>query len=218
MQTPDSYTRFLIRLYWWTVVLLTIASVVTAKGQEVLFINGNHSAFQDNLFKLVTHLGEGWIFILVLLISIFTRYSLSLSIALMAVLNGIICAIIKQLFFSGHFPRPSAVLDHRLLYFVPGVVVHSQNSFPSGHTATIFCFAVLFSVLVRSKRASAIMLAVALSVGYSRIYLLQHFLMDVTAGALIGVASAFTILYLFDRIQLPPWTSRKLLFGNKRFQ
>ena len=40
---------------------------------------------------------------------------------------------------------------------------------------------------------------VALMVGYSRIYLAQHFLNDVTAGILVGIASSWLALIAYRR-------------------
>ncbi len=208
-----NYTRYLIGLYWWTIVLLMLAAILISKGQDVVWINGVHNRFLDEFFKLITHLGEGWIFIPVAAICLFIRYSLSLSVTAMALLHGLVCSIAKHTF---SMPRPTAILDHQLLYLVPGVTVHAHNSFPSGHTATIFCFAVLICMMIRHRVASALILLVALLVACSRIYLLQHFLVDVAAGALIGVGSAFFVFYLFDRLQLPSWSGNSLKLSLKR--
>ena len=204
MQSKEQHDRFVIRISWVTIVVLMVASVTIPKGEEVMVINGNHTFFQDELFKLLTRLGEGWFFIPVLIWSFFIRYSLAISIVAMNALVGIVCALAKRVLFSDSFLRPAALIDHQLLYFVPGVEVHTHHSFPSGHTATIFCFAILASLMIRHRTATVTLLILALAVGYSRIYLLQHFLLDVTAGAIIGVSSAFLILYIFDRIALPP--------------
>jgi membrane-associated phospholipid phosphatase len=176
----------------------------------------HHNHFLDQFFKSITHLGEGWIFIPVLTMSLFIRYSLSLATMSMMLLHGLICWLCKHVLFAGNFPRPSAQLSHDLLYFVPGVETHAQHSFPSGHTATIFCFAVLAAMMMRHRAGSIVALLVGLVVGYSRIYLLQHFLIDVAAGALIGVGSAFSILYLFDRLQLPGWSSANVKLALPR--
>jgi len=202
MQHKGNHTQFVIFLFWWAIIILFAASAFILKGEDVLFINGNYSLWQDNFFKLITTLGEGWIFVPVFIVSLFIRYSLSLSILAMAILHGLVCAFAKRVLFYDA-PRPSAIIDNELLHFVSEVDVHKFHSFPSGHTATIFCFAVLLSLLVRNRFATFSFLLIALMVGYSRIYLLQHFLIDVTAGALIGVVSAFMVMYIFDRVQLP---------------
>lgn len=217
MQSKEQqHTRFVVTIFWWAIILLSAITVAIPKGNDVLWVNGNHTLWLDDFFKLITHLGEGWIFISVLLFSLFIRFSLSVSILAMAALHGLICAFAKRVLFSNGFLRPAAIIDHQFLYFVPGVDVHSYHSFPSGHAATIFCFAVVASLIIRNRTATVFFLLIAIATGYSRIYLLQHFLMDVTAGALIGVSSALFVMYLFDRIQLPSWSSRGLQLSIKK--
>jgi membrane-associated phospholipid phosphatase len=216
MTNDPKYLQFQVRLFWWTIIALVVASFIVPKGQDVLWINGHYSAFADRFFQTITRLGEGWIFIPVLIISLFIRYSLSLAVTFMAALHGIICTLVKKSLPVEAFLRPSEVLKSEALHYVPGEVLHQFLSFPSGHTATVFCFAVLAALLVRHRLASIVLLSLALLVGYSRIYLLQHFLLDVTAGALIGVASAFFSLYLFDRIQLPSWSQLSLTWGKRQ--
>lgn len=210
MRPTDIYNKFVVNLYWCAAVIITIIAVFLPKGEDVLWINGHHSPILDEIFKQITNLGQGWIFIPVFIFSLFVRYSLSASILVMAILHGLLCSLAKRVLFPDS-PRPTAVLDNSLLHFIPGVEVHAQHSFPSGHTATIFCFAVLTSILIRHRLGSIMLLFVAVAVGYSRIYLLQHFLLDVAAGAIVGISSALLILYAVDRITLPGFWSSSII-------
>ncbi|HEV8511718.1 MAG TPA: phosphatase PAP2 family protein [Cyclobacteriaceae bacterium] len=212
MDATRNYHRFIIFLYWYTLIGLLALSLLFSKSDVVLWVNRNHSDFLDSFCKTITRLGEGWIFIPVLVYTLFIRYSLSLAIVSMMSAHGIICAAAKRIFFANAL-RPTAIINNELLYLVPGVAYHSNYSFPSGHTATIFCFVVFVSFLIRHRLASFFLLIIALLVGYSRIYLLQHFLLDVTAGAFIGTLTAFFIAYLFDRNDFPNWTKSRLTVG-----
>jgi len=217
MDAIKNHHRFIIFLYWYTLIGLLVLSLLVSKSDVVLWINRNHSDFLDSFCKTITHLGEGWIFIPVLIYTLFIRYSLSLATVSIVSVHGIICAVAKRVFFADAL-RPTALINHDLLYLVPGVAYHSNYSFPSGHTATIFCFTVFVSFLIRHRLAICFLLMIALLVGYSRIYLLQHFLLDVTAGAFIGTLTAFSIAYLFDRNDFPNWTKSRLAVGvsNKK--
>lgn len=210
MEPAKNYHRFVTFLYWYALLALLVLSFLFAKVDVVLWVNRNHSGFQDSFFKTITHLGEGWIFIPVLIYTLFVRFSLSFAVASVAVAHGIICALLKKIFFAGAL-RPTEIIDKNLLYIMPDVAYHSNYSFPSGHTATIFCFVVFVSFLIQHRLASFILLVIALSVGYSRIYLLQHFLIDVTAGAFIGTITALLIAYLFDHNNFPKWTNSRIL-------
>ena len=92
--------------------------------------------------------------------------------------------------------RPVAQMDNSLLHFVEGVDVQTLYSFPSGHTATAFAMAITLSLLIKHRGLSVLLITLAVLVGYSRIYLLQHFLIDVTAGAFVGIITSFTVYYM----------------------
>lgn len=83
----------------------------------------------------------------------------------------------------------------------------SFDSFPSGHTATVF----MGAELVRSEYSSGIGIAaygVACGVGFFRLYNNRHWLNDVIAGAGIGILSARVGIWM-----LPVW-KRLFHFGE----
>jgi membrane-associated phospholipid phosphatase len=99
--------------------------------------------------------------------------------------------------------RPSsAITNGSFIHYVTGVEVHSINSFPSGHTTTAFTFVLLIALTIRHKSFMLLAIIVALLVGYSRIYLGQHFPLDVGAGIFVAIASVAPSLFVqkwFDR-------------------
>jgi membrane-associated phospholipid phosphatase len=50
--------------------------------------------------------------------------------------------------------------------------------------------------MMKNKNLQLLVLAAAILVGYSRIYLAQHFLLDVLVGALLGSISGVLAFYL----------------------
>lgn len=80
-------------------------------------------------------------------------------------------------------------MDLSLIHIVKGVELHSVDSFPSGHSATVFCFYLLACLFFNKKWIVIAGLIFALLVGYSRIYLAQHFPRDVAGGMLVAVIS-----------------------------
>src|SRR5678815_3863018 len=129
--TPESrkHFRFLFYLYAGVAILLAIGAVLIPKGDDVLWINGHHSPGLDILFASITHLGEGWIFVPIILWSLFVRFGYSIAGLSAALLTGVFSSVFKRIFFADSL-RPSRILDPDLLYFVPGVEVHGNNSFP----------------------------------------------------------------------------------------
>jgi undecaprenyl-diphosphatase len=80
----------------------------------------------------------------------------------------------------------------------PLYVVHS-SSFPAGHAATAFAGATLLTYFAR--RLWPLFLALALAIGFSRVYVGVHYPTDVVAGAAIGVAVAAVAIALLRLLQ-----------------
>jgi membrane-associated phospholipid phosphatase len=209
-----SRTSPLYILYILVLVGLFLASIVVEKGAVVLFVNGHHSELLDFFFKTITNLGDGLIVILIIGITLFVRFQYSFVAGLAWISNGLLVSLFKRILFYG-LERPHEYLRNYPLHFVPGVEVHSINSFPSGHAATAFCAALFIFLVSRNTLAGSVALLLALLVGWSRLYLLQHFLMDVAGGAIIGCFSASIAWYVFDVVRKPAWMSRKIAIPLK---
>jgi membrane-associated phospholipid phosphatase len=107
---------------------------------------------------------------------------------------GIVQTLKRVIYFDAF--RPAKFIGQDLLYLVPGVDIHTDNSFPSGHTTAAFAFFAFLSLLLhRKKWMQVVCLIMAALAGYSRMYLSQHFLEDVVAGASIGIC-CFLATYL----------------------
>ena len=181
-------------------LLLTIpVLIVLSKGDFLLFLNKSHNSFADELFRFTNYMGEGLFYVIVLLILLFYRlkiFLLGLSILLQM---AVVVQTLKRQVFE-YMPRPSVFFEGvNDLYFVPEVKVYKKFSFPSGHTSTafaLFCFLALVTV---DKKWGLLFLICAVFAGLARIYLAQHFLMDVFAGSLIGTTIAVLNYYVFNR-------------------
>lgn len=94
--------------------------------------------------------------------------------------------------------RPITYLAENFpVHLVDGARANRVYSFPSGHTAAAFTIALIMSHMINKKIWSFILPVLALLVGYSRVYLAQHFLTDVFAGMLIGIVSAIFSLMIY---------------------
>lgn len=70
-------------------------------------------------------------------------------------------------------------------------------SFPSGHAANAFASALVLSAIVPAGRIA--WWALAIAIGYSRIYLGVHYPLDVLGGAAVGLACAAIVLEITKR-------------------
>ncbi len=63
-----------------------------------------------------------------------------------------------------------------------------DSSFPSGHSAFSFSY---FTVISKKKGYTGILLAGAITISLTRLYLGQHYPIDIAAGVLIGIITGF---------------------------
>ncbi len=181
-------------------LVLVYPLLVFPKGELELLINQYHTPWLDSIFKYATHLGDGSLMAVLLVIVLFRNYYSSLVVAFSIILQSVFVSIFKRWIYKG-LERPLAFFDGRFdLNFVEGVEVHSSNTFPSGHTVTGFAlFALLFILIGNRKFIFALLLfALAMLVGLSRVYLLQHFIVDVYFGAVFGLLSVILALYFMQ--------------------
>jgi membrane-associated phospholipid phosphatase len=78
-----------------------------------------------------------------------------------------------------------------------------MSSFPSGHTMTTFCIYLSFCLLINKSWWLYTGLAYAMLVGYSRIYLAQHFPLDVAAGIIGAIVSTWLSLLIQNAVYKP---------------
>lgn len=113
-----------------------------------------------------------------------------------------ISAVVGTLFVHGlkpvlSLPRPPAVLAADAITVIGPA--YRGNSFPSGHTTTIFLAAGLVWLHYRSLPLRSLAVAVAVIVGLSRAVVGVHWPMDIAAGAAGGWTSAIVGTVLAHR-------------------
>ncbi|HVZ24721.1 MAG TPA: phosphatase PAP2 family protein [Sediminibacterium sp.] len=157
-----------------------------------LALNGNLGHAADICFTYITQLGNGLVWIPVVLLAFRLRPACLPLVLSLVVFSTLFTQVPKNLLFS-HVMRPSAVItDPGLLHTVPGVELHQSFSFPSGHTATAFSIVFLVTACFpKRKWLAALMLVYGLAVGYSRVYLAQHFPIDVGGGIIAAIISYY---------------------------
>jgi len=170
---------------------------LTYSREEIYFaVNSHNYPLADTLAPYFTDLGNFWtVVVLTAILSLFNYGKAFLLVAINAI-TAIVAQIIKHIFDA---PRPMLYFKDQLthIHFVKGVDMLSLHSFPSGHTVSAFTTAVLLTYWCKNKLWCLPLLALAITVGYSRMYLSEHFFEDVTAGSVIGViATVFLIGWL----------------------
>ncbi|MDP9146801.1 MAG: phosphatase PAP2 family protein [Acidobacteriota bacterium] len=146
---------------------------------------------------IATRLGDGWIWYgmgaLILLIGGPKRF-VAAETAGSAAMAGIL--VFKALKLLSHRPRPCATTPHCWSKVLPP----DKFSFPSGHTMSAFSIAIVLSYFYPSLEGA--LFFVASSIAVSRIVLGMHFLSDVLAGVVLGVALGCAAITAFAAIGL----------------
>lgn len=150
----------------------------------------------DSFFELVSNSTAALAFGIpgiLLIISLFRKNIVlrrnSIIILISVALSAIIANILK---YTINLPRPFEIYP-----FIEKLSSGGSPSFPSGHTADAFAFAISVILIFRKNYLIALCLIWAFLVGYSRMCLGVHFPSDVLAGAIIGGVCAWGC-YLFD--------------------
>lgn len=186
------------------------ALVISVPQPELhLAMNSSHSGFLDAFFRTATWLGDGWFALGFSLVFLLVSYRYFLMLILSWASSGLLVQLIKRLAFPGA-SRPVEWLGQMPeLQTVPGVELLQSYSFPSGHAATAFAVWLLVGFILRSRPVFFLGVMLAWCVGFSRVYLSQHFLIDVLAGSFIGTLSALFFYWYFQRLK-PEWLDRSL--------
>jgi membrane-associated phospholipid phosphatase len=181
-----------------------------------LIVNQYNSSFQDIFFKYFTNVGDGLFAVLILLILLFIVKIRIFFIGLSTfLLSGMVCQLMKKIIFADQL-RPSKYFSPDQLHYVEGVILHSSNSFPSGHSTTAFAIFLFLAFVFKNKHYQIIFAVIACLTAYSRVYLSQHFFADVAAGGVVGIGSFLISYLIFIQIRIK-WIDKsfKSTFKNK---
>lgn len=175
--------------------------IIYNKQEAHLIANQFYSPFFDSFFYYTTQLVEEYITPLILLF-VFIFWSFKEGVIFIAayILSGVITQFLKIVVFSESL-RPTLELQYKLR-LIPDYFnfKHSYfNSFPSGHTTAAFSIFVILTCITKNKKWGYVYGILAILVGFSRIYLSQHFFEDILVGSLIGTFISLGTYYWLNR-------------------
>jgi membrane-associated phospholipid phosphatase len=177
------------------------------KTHSFVIINGYYNQSLDYFFEYVTYLGDGIIYIPIVIYCLLLNRKFFLPTLFCIAICTAITHLLKQVIFPEQLRPISLEMQHIIIHKVEGVRMNRVHSFPSGHTSTAFSMALLLTSITKRKVWCFVLPIIAFIVAYSRVYLGQHFVTDVFAGMLIGLLSAYLSLVLYQ------WHQKK--YGKK---
>ena len=213
------YLPFLIP----TIVLLIgigLGLCLLPKAELHLLLCQPHTPFLDAVVPVITNLVD-WLPYLTVLLLLFYRAGWATFLASNLLLSTLIVQPIKHLV---HAPRPLTWFAENMpdvtLPLVEGVKMNLWLSFPSGHTTTFFVLFFSLSIIlcaenIKGKNILSFICFLCASFGaYTRIYLSQHFALDIFAGSLIAVFSTLCLYFFLVKktkdTQFWDWRVQKL--------
>jgi membrane-associated phospholipid phosphatase len=200
--------KFYFIVCYLFISIIVIGVLTYGKIPLHFIVNKYNSPFQDIFFKYITNAGDGLFTVFILLILLFLVKIRTFFIGLFTFLiSGIVCQLMKKVFFVGQL-RPSKYFSPDQLHYVKGVVLHSYNSFPSGHSTTAFAIFLFLAYVLKNKYHQIIFALIACLTAYSRVYMSQHFFVDVAAGGVLGIGSFMISYSIFIPIQ-NKWIDKK---------
>ncbi len=148
-----------------------------------------------------------------------------------------VAVVLTLVLLVRHFGRQSFLIATSLaidlsVFFVANTIVKrprphvrhlggtpSTYSFPSGHTAATIALYGGIAVIVCALTSRCglrilswtIVVLLAVAVGFSRVYRGDHYVTDVVAGALLGIASLWSAVFIIRVVRANPGTPNSVL-------
>lgn len=201
------HIKFLFIPYLVVLVACLLIAATYTKAQIYFTFNSWHFPFGDVFFALWTNMGDGLVCVLVTLGLLLFSYRKGFLMGTAFALTSIVAQTLKRIVASD---RPILFFKDQIgkIYLVKGVAMLETLSFPSGHTTSAFTAAVVLTYISPRKYWGLLFFILAVLVGYSRMYLSEHFFEDVIGGSAIGVfVTVFWLTWIEDKtfIHTPKW-------------
>ena len=226
------------------IIALGLAVLCIPKGELHLLLCDRHTPWRDVFYSHITTLAQTFPYIVCLLILLFSRIGDGIFAFTAMFASGLVTQCCKRIvntprpltWFADNMPDVQLPLTE-------GVDMNLWYSFPSGHATSFFALAFIVSIVVTrclsdkatrylsDKKSGAngqtakwlnsisallqtLFFLFAAFGCYSRLYLSQHFAIDILVGSIIGIAVTALIFYLFSPLDGKKWYNYRL-FSKK---
>jgi len=180
-------------------------SMLWGKNEAFLYLNANLGLVADKVFEYSSYLAEGWIWIPYFIVLVGLYKKDTAFILMNFLVSTLLTQFAKNYIFDTAMRPMASGLDATQIHTIPGVEIHTFNSFPSGHTATAFTLFLLTTYLFPNKYALSIGIIYAMVCGYSRIYLAQHFPLDLAGGIFVALLTLPISIFIREKLNKKPF-------------
>lgn len=186
-------------------IVLFVLSYFLGRDAVFLWFNINLGPFADRFFSTFTYFAEGWIWIPYLVLFVFLLKKDALFIVMGFLSSTLLTQLPKNLIWP-NVNRPIASgIPISKIHTVSGVELYTYNSFPSGHTATAFTLFLLTVHFFPNKKVLILGFLYAIICAYSRIYLGQHFPIDIAGGIIVALLSVILSIQIRKKMNPNPF-------------
>ena len=212
MSSIKAYRYFLILymvfllggfILWWE----------TEHGFLIHWWSEHRTDFWTFLFGVFDRLGEEWGYLLFGLIFFIKRPYRAITIGLGGLAISIVIQILKFIFSQ---PRPLIFFGEKLqnMNVVDSWhIVGGMNSLPSGHTAGAFTLVTIICFYSKNSPVTQVLLVLmAVIAGMARIYGVNHFLIDILIGSMVGILVGFFVALACEKWLPQKWKEFKWSF------
>ncbi len=194
-------------------IVLGLALLLIPTADLHLLLCNRHTPARDVFYRYYTQVAEWFPYVVCIALLLFGKIGNGVFASSCLIISALTTQLLKRIINA---PRPITWFAENMpdisLPLVEGVEVHHWNSFPSGHTTSFF--ALLFVIAILSSQYThkttayliqTLCFTLAALGGYSRIYLNQHFALDVLGGIVIGIGISIACYAIFARYERQKW-------------
>lgn len=136
----------------------------------------------------------GYILIFLLLLFLIKNFKKYWQIVTLSFLSAILARFIIVDIVRWFFDRPRPFVENHVNLLLDRV---NQSAFPSGHAA--FFFAIAMVIYLYNKKAGLLFFIASLLITIARVFTGVHWPLDILAGVIIGILSAFLVILSFRK-------------------
>lgn len=183
---------------------MTLESIIEFDQQLLLWFNGSDSLFLDRMSDMLTW-GFTWTPLFLALFFLVVKNNETMPQILLVTCCAGLCILLADGMADGIVKplvaRPRPAMDPYLKYLVDVVDGHrgSGFSFFSAHAANTMSLAVFFSMLVRNRLFTVVMVLWSLLNCWTRLYLGLHYPVDIVCGLLWGIVSGLISYMVYHK-------------------
>ena len=198
MQSMEKSIRtYLLAFLLFEIICLTFVGS-NDRFAQMQWINLHHRPWADYLFRALSGFAEITTPIVIFLYFGWKKKNLARPFLLSYAVSTALIQFAKHIIFPDSL-RPFAYFKGLLYdwHLVDGVFMNEYNSMPSGHTSAAWFMCFWLAFLSKSVWSGILFALLAAGVGYSRVYLFQHFPVDTAVGAFVGTATSLITYYFY---------------------